>query len=51
MTSVFDLLTIKDSKILKELDNAEGDHQKVIDILARRIAYCMGKRLAKLMIL
>jgi hypothetical protein len=47
MTSVFDLLTIKDSKILKELDNAEGDHQKVMDILARRIAL-YGKAASKI---
>jgi hypothetical protein len=37
MSSVFDELTIEDSKILKELDNAKGNYQKIIEVFALRI--------------
>lgn len=38
MSSVFDELTIEDSKILKELDNAKGNYQKIIEVFAQRIS-------------
>lgn len=36
-TDVFELLLIEDNKILKELDNAEKNHKKILDIFARRV--------------
>ena len=34
---VFEDLLIKDNKLLKELDDAEKDHKKILDIFARRV--------------
>jgi len=37
-TNVFYELTKADNRILKELDKADKDHKKVLDIFARRVA-------------
>jgi hypothetical protein len=34
---VFEQLLIADNKLVKELDNADHDHQKILDIFAKRV--------------
>ena len=34
---VFEQLLIADNKLIKELDNADHDHQKILDIFAKRV--------------
>jgi hypothetical protein len=36
--SIFDTVTSEDNKLLKQLDDVKQDHQKILDIFAKRVA-------------
>jgi hypothetical protein len=35
--SIFETLTLEDNKLLKQLDEIKGDHQKILDLFAKRV--------------
>ena len=35
--SIFETLTLEDNKLLKQLDEIKDDHQKILDLFAKRV--------------